>query len=173
MNEQFLNYYVELLTSSLNDAIGKNLIFQVQKKIDSQEIESLKEKLYQKDLEDKNLQGNKERLHGMIQSLNSELEKVVKEKNQIQEQLNNTEELLKKLKNGSFGKENIKKSQKVLIQKDIENNLSNIESEKNEQKKSKLKEETKIKDNQQIKEIEKKEYPDKQEKIEYFVADTF
>jgi len=41
-SEKFFNYYVEVLTSTLHEALGKNLVFQAQQKINKEEIESLK-----------------------------------------------------------------------------------------------------------------------------------
>ncbi len=36
-NDKFVNYYVELLTSTLHDALGKNLVFQTQQRISNEE----------------------------------------------------------------------------------------------------------------------------------------
>lgn len=41
-NDKFVNYYMELLTSSFHDALGKNLVFQVQSRISGEEIDTLK-----------------------------------------------------------------------------------------------------------------------------------
>lgn len=41
-NDKFVNYYMELLTSSFHDALGKNLVFQVQSRISGEEIDALK-----------------------------------------------------------------------------------------------------------------------------------
>lgn len=41
-NDKFINYYMELLTSSFHDALGKNLVFQVQSRISGEEIDALK-----------------------------------------------------------------------------------------------------------------------------------
>jgi len=46
-NDKFFNYYVELLTSTLHDAIGKNLVFQTQQRIYNEEKEGLENKLEQ------------------------------------------------------------------------------------------------------------------------------
>lgn len=40
-NERFFNHYVEILNSTLHDALGKNIVFQAQAKIASEDIESL------------------------------------------------------------------------------------------------------------------------------------
>lgn len=39
-NDKFFNYYVEILTSTLHDALGKNLVFQTQVKIANEELDS-------------------------------------------------------------------------------------------------------------------------------------
>lgn len=41
-DERFFNYYVEILNSTLHEALGKNIVFQTQAKISGEDIESLK-----------------------------------------------------------------------------------------------------------------------------------
>lgn len=41
-DERFFNYYVEILNSTLHEALGKNIVFQTQAKISSEDIEKLK-----------------------------------------------------------------------------------------------------------------------------------
>lgn len=41
-NDKFVNYYMELLTTTFHDALGKNLVFQVQARIANEEIDNLK-----------------------------------------------------------------------------------------------------------------------------------
>lgn len=81
-NEKFFNYYVELLTSSLHDAIGKNLVFQTQAKIAKEDldlkvqtIESLSSKLeeYSKleETVEKTVQEKSAELNNKLQEINS------------------------------------------------------------------------------------------------------
>ena len=44
-NERFFNAYVELLTSNFHDALGKNIVFQAQAKINVEDQEELKKKI--------------------------------------------------------------------------------------------------------------------------------
>lgn len=44
-NERFFNTYVELLTSNFHDALGKNIVFQAQAKINVEDQEELKKKI--------------------------------------------------------------------------------------------------------------------------------
>ena len=44
-NERFFNAYVELLTSTFHDALGKNIVFQAQAKINAEDQEELKKKV--------------------------------------------------------------------------------------------------------------------------------
>lgn len=44
-NERFFNTYVELLTSNFHDALGKNIVFQAQAKINAEDQEELKKKV--------------------------------------------------------------------------------------------------------------------------------
>lgn len=44
-NERFFNTYVELLTSTFHEALGKNIVFQAQAKINAEDQEELKKKI--------------------------------------------------------------------------------------------------------------------------------
>lgn len=65
-NERFFNTYVELLTSTLHDALGKNIVFQAQAKINVEDQEELKKKV--------------EVLENKVQEFN-DIEKNIEEKN--------------------------------------------------------------------------------------------
>lgn len=44
-NDKFVNYYMELLTTTFHDALGKNLVFQVQSRIVNEELDELKSQI--------------------------------------------------------------------------------------------------------------------------------
>ena len=80
MSEKFTNYYIETLTGTLHDALGKNIVFQAQSRVDREEIEELKKLLEHKSNETNSSEQNHERLQSMIESLNSQVEKLSREK---------------------------------------------------------------------------------------------
>lgn len=88
MNEKFFNYYVEILTSTLHDTLGKNMVFQAESRVDKEEIQTLKSKFEELSNERNNSSQNHEQLQNMVQSLNSRVEELSREKNNIQNILN-------------------------------------------------------------------------------------
>lgn len=63
-NDKFVNYYMELLTSSFHDALGKNLVFQVQSRIAGEELDAMKTQIdnYQNVVEEyKKIEANVEK----------------------------------------------------------------------------------------------------------------
>jgi chromosome segregation ATPase len=78
-NDRFLNTYVELLTSTLHDALGKNIVFQAQAKISGEDIEELKNtisSLNKKIEEYENIEHTIEEKNAEINSKNAELGKL-------------------------------------------------------------------------------------------------
>lgn len=74
MDEKFANYYIEILTKTVQDAIGKNIIFQAQNRIDTETIQELKSVIEHKDTENSNKDEGTQKLQTMIESLNGQVE---------------------------------------------------------------------------------------------------
>lgn len=81
-NERFFNHYVEILTTTLHEALGKNIVFQAQAKIAGEDIEALSNSL--KELKEEIKQYGD--LEQNINSKNLELsEKSIELKNALEE----------------------------------------------------------------------------------------
>ena len=77
--DRFLNAYVELMTSTLHDALGKNIVFQAQAKIKNEDYEELNkeiEKLNAKLEEFENIEKSIEERENEINSKNAEIGKL-------------------------------------------------------------------------------------------------
>ena len=76
-NDKFFNHYVEILNSTLQEAIGKNIIFQAQAKVSGEELESLitqNEELSKKLEEYRNSQQNIESTSHILKQREQEIE---------------------------------------------------------------------------------------------------
>ena len=89
--EKFINSYVELLNTTLTEAIQKNIVLQVQKKIAESEISGIQDKLkneFHLELEkNKAVQNYNLELEKTISILKSELDESVKQKNILSAEL--------------------------------------------------------------------------------------
>lgn len=78
MDEKFTNYYIEILTKTVHDALGKNIVFQAQNRIDAEAIQELKNIIEQKETETDNKDQGEQRMQSMIESLNGQVEILTK-----------------------------------------------------------------------------------------------
>lgn len=99
MSEKFTNYYIETLTGTLHDALGKNIVFQAQSRVDREEVEELKRLLEQKSNETSFSGQTHERLQNMIESLNSQVEKLSREKSISDNSISEKDNIIFKLSN--------------------------------------------------------------------------
>lgn len=93
-NERFFNHYVEILTSTLHEAVGKNIVFQAQAKIAGEDIENLKSgmdelksKLEEYEILEKNIENQTEELckkEIKIQELTNERDSIRNEASHIE-----------------------------------------------------------------------------------------
>lgn len=78
MDEKFTNYYIEILTKTVHDALGKNIVFQAQNRIDTETIQELKNVIEQKETETDNKDQGVQRMQSMIESLSGQVEILTK-----------------------------------------------------------------------------------------------
>ena len=99
MSEKFTNYYIETLTGTLHDALGKNIVFQAQSRVDREEVEELKRLLEQKSNETSSSGQTHERLQNMIEALNSQVEKLSREKSSFENLVSEKDNIIFNLSN--------------------------------------------------------------------------
>ena len=135
-NDNFIKYYVEILNSTLHEAIGKNLVFQAQSKLDKEELELLQEQISKYNLEKNTTVQNQSSMQNLIQSLNNKVEELSRENNKLQKAIAESKENVFSLEKKVSGLE--KENSRLLKE-------SKTQKEKQETKKtSKLIDETKL-----------------------------
>ena len=82
-DERFFNYYVELLTSTLHDAIGKNLVFQTQAKIAKEDLDSVSQSAETLSLKLEEYKGLEETVEKTVQEKSAELNTRLQEINSL------------------------------------------------------------------------------------------
>lgn len=135
MNEKFFNYYVEILTSTLHDTLGKNLVFQAESRVDKEELQILRSKVEELSNENNSSSQNHDLLQSMIQSLNSRVEQLSREKTELQNSLN-VKDNEQRIFNGQLNDKNneISSLNKLVLEKEqeLKNLLKNFEDLKSQ-----------------------------------------
>lgn len=93
-NERFFNHYVEILNSTLHEAVGKNIVFQAQAKIAGEDIENLKtgmDELKNKLEEYQNLEKNIEKQSEELCKKNLEIQQLTNERDSIRNEASHIE----------------------------------------------------------------------------------
>jgi chromosome segregation ATPase len=93
-NERFFNHYVELLTSTLHEALGKNIVFQAQAKVSAEDFESLQNTithLNDKIEEYKNIENNVQTKDSAIREKEDEIGRLKSERDSAKNEASHIE----------------------------------------------------------------------------------
>ena len=132
-NERFFNAYVELLTSTFHDALGKNIVFQAQAKINAEDQEELKKKveiLENKLQEFNDIEKNIEEKDHQLLDKNTEIGRLKNEFEQIRAETNHLNTFKNELISARQELQNKEKEKEKLAlryEKEIEELNSKIE----------------------------------------------
>ena len=116
MDEKFTNYYIEILTKTVHDALGKNLVFQAQNRIDTETIQELKNVIEQKETETDNKDQGVQRMQSMIESLSGQVEILTKAVENLNRTVSEKDSIIEELR---VSVSNHNELQLLLDEKDI------------------------------------------------------
>lgn len=130
-DERFFNYYVEILNSTLHEALGKNIVFQTQSKIYSEDIEKLKTNIanLENKLENFNtLEKDIEFKSTKLTEKEHELELIIQERDHAKNEASHIDTFRNELLSArnEVANKNIEINNLNLVNQSLENKISNM-----------------------------------------------